>query len=105
MLTPSRIIGPKENAPEFDYSPFYRKPAPRSHRLLRLYRSELGSNPSGGRLFLADHRQRAFWRRTEPLLPLLRLTFCSLGLGTPQRKASVSSDRPSSVSRQHGLVA
>src|SRR4029077_14521787 len=28
--TPSRIIGPKENAPEFDHSPFYRKPAPRS---------------------------------------------------------------------------
>jgi len=27
---PSRIIGPKENAPEVDYSPFYRKPAPRS---------------------------------------------------------------------------
>ena len=32
---PSRIIGPKENAPEFDYSRLYRKPAPRSRRLLR----------------------------------------------------------------------
>jgi hypothetical protein len=34
---PSKIIGPKENAPELDYSRFYRKPGPRSLRLRRRF--------------------------------------------------------------------